>query len=160
MLTDTVTFPLGARRFAVSVASTNDAGAGGELPEWPAMFTHPDGSCPPADAVDLDGEIFVLVASSPPTADDFRNAKERGVFPGVPHCLRVGLSCALAAAALVKRQKRVPRLKNHLIASAPLRPAHGKHKQTTDDLTHYTMWLRTVALQAAPGLFSVRQGAP
>lgn len=144
----------------MSNPSASDVSPADALPEWPEMFKHLDGSCPPADAVDLNGEIFVLVAGSPPTPDDFRCARERGVFPDAPHCLRVGLSCAIAADPLLKRQKRVPRLKHHLIASAHLNAAHGKHQQTTSDLTHYTMWLRSAALQAAPGLFSVLQGSP
>jgi len=131
-----------------------------DLPEWPDTFAHPDHPCPPTDAIDLDGEVFVLVANLQPTADDFLSALQRGVFLDKPHPLRAGLSCALTETALERRRKRVPRLRGHHVARARLHPVHGKHKQTTDDVTHYTMWLRTAALRDAPSLFTTHGATP
>lgn len=140
--------------------TTDDGNRDPALPEWPETFAHPEHPCPPTDAIDLDGEVFVLVANPQPTADDFRSALQRGVFLDKPHPLRAGLSCALTATALERRRKRVPRLRDHHVAQARLHPVHGKHKQTTDDVTHYTMWLRTAALRDAPSLFSTGGAAP
>jgi hypothetical protein len=124
--------------------------------EWPAFFKVPAGcQCPPVDARDLDTEVFYLVSAFPATSEDFRCALQRGCFETKPHCLRAGLSCALSALALTKKQKRIPRLRSHQIASAQLSAKHGKYKQTTQDTDHHTMWLRSCALREAPTLFAV-----
>lgn len=119
--------------------------------KWPDHFGE---DCPPASAGALDGVIFYLVETCPPTADDFKCAIDRGSFEQQPRCLRAGLSCAVEAAALERRRERIPRLRTHQIASASLSQEHGNYAQTTSIPDHYTMWLRKRALAAAPTLFS------
>jgi len=123
--------------------------------EWPEHFVQ---ECPSADAYPLDREIFYLVETNPPTSADFRCALDRGVFVEFPLCLRVGLSCAVAATDLYKKRERVPRLRRHHVASATLSEIHGRYLQTTHSLYHHTMWLRRAALMNAPVLFSCQGG--
>lgn len=119
--------------------------------EWPEFFGD---CCPPEAAQDLDTEIFYLVSTLPPEPKDFECALERRRFLKEPHCLRVGLSCALAVEVLQRRRDRVPRLRNYLVVSARLGADDGKYEQTTKDRGHYTMWLRRSVLERAPQLFA------
>lgn len=68
---------------------TRDKGGGSEMAEdgtvpepdlkWPSNFPS---ACPPADAVPAVGEVYRVVASDPPTADDFRHWVDE--FPDRP----------------------------------------------------------------------------
>lgn len=49
--------------------------------EWPDHF--PPG-CPPADAHDLSGIVYMLVATDPPTPEDMECAIDRKSFIGKP----------------------------------------------------------------------------
>jgi hypothetical protein len=123
----------------------------GSLREWPSHF--PAG-CPPNDAADLDGVVYMLVATNPSTADDFKCARDRGTFRNKPECLRASLSCALDADHLNEVREASPRLANHITACAALNADHGKIKQTGKP-GHYSMWLRERHLSIGHELFKV-----
>lgn len=119
--------------------------------EWPDHF--PPG-CPPADAHDLSGIVYMLVATDPPTAEDMECAIDRKSFIGKPECLRASLSCARDAEHLVSARANSKRLRNHMVAKAELKAEHGKIKQTGAP-EHYSMWLRAAHLAVGHLLFKV-----
>jgi hypothetical protein len=128
-----------------------ESGPGAAL-EWPAHF--PD-KCPPTDALDLNHNVFLLVATDPPTGADTQCAIDRRSFKQKPACLRASISCRLTASDAEELRRAIPRLRSFLISSAALEPRHGKIKQTGDDPAHYSMWLRASVLPSAHTLFRV-----
>lgn len=124
-----------------------------EESEWPAFF---GADCPPSMAHDLEGTLFRLVKSDPPTAQDFKSAYELGVFAGQDHHIRAGLSCSKTIEHLAAVKKLVPTRRQDKVASAELDAVHGKCLQT-GKAGHWTAWLRSAALSAAPTLFGVVQ---
>jgi len=121
--------------------------------EWPAHFPP---QCPPADAADLSNTVFYLVEHNPPTAEDFRSARERDTFIGKPECERASLSCGLTREYILRLKDSIPRLKSMLVATSDLKAEHGKIKPTGRP-GHHSMWLCAVALASAPTLFQVEQ---
>lgn len=120
-------------------------------PEWPVHFP-PD--YPPVDTLELDHEIFYLVANHPPRQQDFLSAMERYVYLRHPPCERAALSCGIDRCYIEELRNAVPRLRSMLIAHATLEPEHGRIKQTGRP-GHHSMWLRHTALADAPRLFEV-----
>lgn len=118
---------------------------------WPSHFP---ACCPPTDAHDLGGTVFLLVATDPPTALDFECAKERGTFKGKDECRRASLSCGVTLEYITELRDSSPRLKCHLIASAKLSASDGKIKQVGSP-GHHSMWLRQASLQTGTALFQV-----
>lgn len=119
--------------------------------QWPSHFP---ACCPPADADDLGGPVFLLVATDPPTAPDLESAKERDTFKGKDECRRASLSCGVTLEYITELRDNSPRLKYHLIASARLTAADGKIKQVGSP-GHHSMWLRRASLQNGTTLFQV-----
>lgn len=119
--------------------------------EWPVHF--PPG-CPPADAADLSGVIYMLVETNPPTERDMKCASDRGSFRNKPECLRASLSCARDVEHLKEVCANSPRLANHHVASATFQPQHGKIKQTGAP-GHHSMWLRAKYLAIGHTMFRV-----
>lgn len=121
-------------------------------PEWPLHFPS---SCPPSDANDLNGAVYMLVATDPPTAKDMECAIDRKTFRNKPECLRASLSCTFDPDHLSELRDNVPRLAAHMIASGNLEPKHGKIMQTGAPL-HQSMWLRAKYLTVGHTMFKVR----
>lgn len=120
-------------------------------PEWPAHF--PPG-CPPQDAANLGGVVYLLVAADPPAVADMECAIDRGTHIDKPECLRASLSCARGSDHLQELRGRIKRLRNHRVASAQVQADHGKIKQTGAP-GHYSMWLRAKYLKIGHTLFRV-----
>lgn len=118
---------------------------------WPAHFPP---CCPPADASDLQGEVYRLVATDPPGPADMLSAQEKGAFRGKNECQRASLSCSLTVEQLTEVRDNVPNLRDRMIAVASLSAADGKIKQT-GRFGHYSMWLCASTLQNAASLFRV-----
>lgn len=121
------------------------------LPEWPSHFPT---NCPPADALDLNGTVFLLIATDPPTDEDMKCAIDRGTHRNKPECLRAALSCAVESDHLEEVRQASPRLKHHKLACASLKPHHGKIKQTGSP-GHHSMWMRAQHLAIGYQLFSL-----
>jgi hypothetical protein len=98
----------------------------------------------------------MFVATSPPTREDTKSAKDRGSHKEHPECERVSLSCALSAKHLaeIRPLPQMKRLRNHKIAQATFRPEHGRIKKTLGP-GHYSMWLRESVLSVAHEMFQV-----
>ncbi len=126
----------------------------GEAPEneWPDFY--PD-DCPPSDANDLDGVVYRLVKSNPPTEADARSHLELGASPKAPPCQRSGLSCALDREYLEDVRRAVPYRRKNRIARGEFHSEHGKIKQTGPDRGHHTMWLRAPFLAKLPEMLRV-----
>lgn len=120
-------------------------------PEWPAHFPP---ACPPRDAEDLRGTVYMLVATDPPTPTDMECAIDRRTFIGKPECARASLSCARDPEHLADLRRNSKRMRNFLIASAAFSAEHGKIMQTGGP-EHYSMWLRRHALSVAHTMFTV-----
>src|SRR5665213_192812 len=85
--------------------------------------------CPPADAVDADGEVFRIVNDDPPTEDDFLTSFETDSFPRRPACLRCGLSVHRILADAIHTRTKYPKLGSR-IAPGMLTDVSGKTKPT------------------------------
>jgi len=96
-------------------------------------------NCPPPDAEDANGGVFRLVRDDPPKAKDFATHAETGRLPSAPPCLRCGLSVFREKHDAVHQRALMPRL-GRLIASATLRPEHGKTKATRGVQPSHTTW--------------------
>lgn len=105
-----------------------------EFPKnWPS-------GCPPADAVDGDGNVFRIVKNDPPQAVDFASHMETGRLRNAPACLRCGLSVFRELGDAVHQRSLMPKL-GRWIAMAALQPNHGKTKMTSGgEPTHTTWW--------------------
>ena len=119
--------------------------------EWPAHF--PD-CCPPSDASDLDCTVYYLVSKNPPEHSCFLSAKERDAFKGKNECERASLSCGISLEYISALRDSTPRLMEHYIAAARLRPSDGRFSQTGKP-GHHSMWLRSASLDQAPIKFTV-----
>lgn len=118
-----------------------------KFPEtWPA-------DCPPADAIDTDGEVFRLVKHDPPQAEDTASHRETGKLPRAPACLRCGLSVFRELRDAVHQRQLLPKLGN-LIARAALLAEHGKTKMTRGTQPSHTTWWAYEGVNRA-SLFSV-----
>jgi hypothetical protein len=116
---------------------------------------HFPAGCPPKDADDLGGTVYLLVETNPPTAKDMECAIDRGSFVGKCECQRASLSCARDSDHLRALRGTSKRLRRHLIAKGALNAEHGKIKQT-GGAGHYSMWLRTKWLSVGHTLFRVQ----
>lgn len=125
---------------------------GHAVAEWPQHF--PAG-CPPKDADDLSGIVYMLVETDPPTPTDMKCAVDRGSFIGQPECDRASISCARDSQHLRDLRGNSKRLRRHLIANGTFSPEHGKIKQTRGP-GHYSMWLRAKYLSIGHTLFKVQ----
>ncbi len=117
---------------------------------WPK---HLPPQCPPADALPLNGRVYMLTRSVPAKEVDLKSAKEKGLYEGQDDCLRAGLSCGLTEIYLSELQDAVPNLKSRLRAYADFGPSDGVFKQTGKNPLHHTMWLFHQSLKQAPSKF-------
>lgn len=138
----------------VEPGSAEQAKQGGTQgsPEWPTHF--PPG-CPPKDADDLSGTVYMLVETNPPTPKDMQCAVERKTFIGKPECGRASLSCARDSDHLRDLRGNSKRLRRHHIAGGVFNAGHGKIQQT-GSAGHYSVWLRAAVLSIGHTLFSVQ----
>ena len=101
----------------------------------------PEG-CPPADAyVPSSGlRVFRLVASLPPSEDDFRSFRSLNPASvvGVLECQTRGLSVYTNADDAEKKRK-LPKLKKLMTCAVSLDSFSGKLKQTGQP-SHHTWW--------------------
>lgn len=103
----------------------------------------PEG-CPPVEAGEITGErvVFRLVASNPPTNDDFRSQRaERPAasFPiGISECLARGLSVHTERNDSEKL-RRLPRFRHAQLCRVRLRAGAGLIQQTFQP-SHHTWW--------------------
>lgn len=99
--------------------------------DWPA-------NCPPDDAADAEGDVFRLVKSDQPTAEDFKTFHELGTRINAPACLRCGLSVFRNKADVEHLHQAYPKL-GKFIARGTLKPEHGRTRATGRP-THTTWW--------------------
>ena len=117
------------------------------------MGTYPESwtvGCPPADAVDAQGEYFRVVKEDPCAANDFQTQGELGRAINGCACLRVGLSLLTDYESASHYRDKFPYL-GERIAAAKLSPPHGKTKAGNGG--HVTWWSYSVVSRHT--LFSV-----
>ena len=113
----------------------------------------PEG-CPPADAVDANGDFFRLAHANPPSSEDYKTYAELGIFPDRDRCLRCGLSVFSNAKGAVSLYQYM--MKRHpgavdlgkYVARLGLHPTDGKVKQTNRP-PHHTWWMHEGTDRAA-----------
>jgi hypothetical protein len=99
--------------------------------------------CPPAQAQDVDGEIFRFVRNSPPAHSDMRSWEDEGRKPGTGgSCQRCALSVLTRLSDVPEARKAIPLFRRWLVARAVLKPEHGKSCQTGGHRWHYSLWIR------------------
>lgn len=115
--------------------------------------TWPEG-CPPADADNPDGVLFRIVASNPPTREDFLSFAEEGRFlrspPKCP-CMPYGLSVFPDRADAEWMAHAFPKLGGFL-ASGYLDKDSGMSKLTPGTRPSHTTWWPEIACDRQ-GLF-------
>lgn len=111
--------------------------------------------CPPADAVDADGEFFRVVKQNPCVADDFKTHAEMGSQRKACPCLRVGLSVLADIEHARHYRDKYPSLGN-MIASGKLSSDHGRIKAGKNG--HVTWWSYSGVLRHS--LFSIVTDLP
>jgi hypothetical protein len=95
--------------------------------------------CPPQDAVDAQGEVFRIVNTDPPIAQDLASHFETGRLLKAPACLRCGLSVFREVRDAVHQRMLLPKL-GRWIAKGTLESEHGKTKLTASKLPTHTTW--------------------
>lgn len=129
--------------------------------EWPNHF--PDG-CPSPQIPDAGGDVFRLTKKpSLVIREDFRSHAEKCPGKGKgcvtcadqTPCVAAALSCYLTFDAAKEALKSIPRFSG--IARASLSADDGKVGKTGTKPSHYSLWLRTRALDNALSLFAVEQ---
>lgn len=95
-------------------------------------------ACPPDSATCREQVAYRVVASSPPTEDDFLTHAQKGLAVGAPPCSRASISVfSTYESALHLRQMR-PKLGN-FIAKGHLTPKHGRISQPSST-GHMDWW--------------------
>jgi len=107
---------------------------------WPSFFPP---QCPPSEARDASAEVFRLVSSNPPSANDFESWAQRHPKKWMGNCKASGLSVFTVKSDALRLVRRVPGMSapGGLIASAKLSPEAGKLMPTPrDGNSHHTWW--------------------
>ncbi len=107
---------------------------------WPTYFPP---QCPPSEARDASAEVFRLVSSDPPSANDFESWAQRHPSKWMGNCKAAGLSVFTAKSDALRLVRRVPGMSalGDLIAGANLSPEAGKLMPTPrDGNSHHTWW--------------------
>lgn len=100
--------------------------------DWPP-------GCPPPDAAPAQGTVYRIVREVPLTARDFRTAQELGRARSASACLRCGLSVLRTLADARHQCALFPALGDRM-ATAELRPPHGRTKLTRGKVPTHTTW--------------------
>jgi hypothetical protein len=108
---------------------------------WPAYFSD---DCPPQDSQPASGEVYRLVKNDPPKEDDFLTHKE--LFPekdfGDQECQACGVSVSRDADDIPVLKRRVPGLRERMLARGILDSSLGKIKSTPGPVrSHHTWWV-------------------
>jgi len=94
--------------------------------------------CPPASAVDADGEVFRVVAGGHLTREDFASHHELGTAPKAPACRRCAVSVFDSFQGACHLLKLKPWIGNEISAGV-LSPAAGK-MQRMGSAGHIEWW--------------------
>lgn len=101
-------------------------------------------TCPPPEAVDVNGDVYRFVRSDPPAHTDMRSWQDEGRNPGQGDpCGRCGLSVLTRLEDVAVARKAIPGFRKRLVAKATLRPEHGRICETGNHRWHYDLWVRT-----------------
>jgi hypothetical protein len=95
-------------------------------------------NCPPADAVDVGGDVYRVVLSNPPSADDFKSYHELDIPGGTP-CRRRAISVYGTRVQACHRARMSPHL-GTTVARGELEACHGKMKLTNPKSGHIEWW--------------------
>ena len=110
-------------------------------PTWPDFF--PEG-CPPAEAMPATGVVLRVVASDPPTAQDFIAwCVEHGGLSKNQPCKSCGVSVFDDMDDVRHLQRRVPAYRDRPIAKGDLQESMGVTKPTPSSArrSHRSWWL-------------------
>jgi len=105
--------------------------------KFPAHFPE---LCPPASALEANGEIYRFVANDPPRPGDFLSYHLLGRKYGKgKRCEACGLSVLLTESAVMLCIQLNPYLRKRHVAKANVAPDWGKIAQT-GSIPHHTWW--------------------
>ncbi|VTS47015.1 Uncharacterised protein [Streptococcus anginosus] len=95
-------------------------------------------SCPPSNAVPIEGNFYRLCATNPPTLTDFKTHVDLGLsFPPQKICEAKALSFFTNLDSIEKMKKRFPRFKNMIAVLVSVSYAHGVSVLSDD---HLNLW--------------------
>lgn len=98
-------------------------------------------NCPPNDAREYEGLIYVFVKHSPPVSDDFRTAHDKKIHPDGDPCQRRSISCGTDIDYLNKTAILYPIFKKWQKAIGKINYDDGLIKQTGTQPLHYSFWI-------------------
>jgi hypothetical protein len=102
--------------------------------------THYPALCPPASALEANGEIYRFVANDPPQPRDFISYHLLGKkYDKKKHCEACGLSVWITESAVKYCIQLNPYLRKRHVAKATVAPDWGKIVQT-GLIPHHTWW--------------------
>jgi hypothetical protein len=110
--------------------------------------------CPPADALDANGEVIRFVRNDPPTADDLKTYADEGKASD-DACRACALSVLVRMEDVPIARKAMPWFKKRLVARANLTAVHGRIKQSGPHLFHYSFWVDAAHIGTLHGQFAV-----
>lgn len=100
-------------------------------------------NCPPQEADDVVGSIYIFVKNNPPLSIDFQTPYEKGRFPDGHPCIRRSLSCGKNIQYLQSIQDLFPIKRGWLKAKGKMLVSDGAIKQTTDNILHHSFWVNS-----------------
>jgi hypothetical protein len=96
--------------------------------------------CPPASALEANGEIYRFVANDPPQPGDFLSYHLLGKkYDKGKHCEACGLSVLLTESAVKQYRQMIPYFRKRHVAKGSVAPDWGKISQTAS-IPHHTWW--------------------
>jgi hypothetical protein len=112
-------------------------------------------NCPPNDAREYEGLIYVYVKHSPPVYEDFRTVHDKGTYPDKDPCQRRSISCGTNIEYLNKKEILFPATKGWKKAAGKIKLDDGLIKQTTTDPLHHSFWVSPEKRENFNELFEV-----
>jgi hypothetical protein len=105
-------------------------------------------NCPPKDAAEASGNVYMLVNGNPPEPEDFRSKREKHpdkppFEPSERECQACGLSVYTEVSELLKTRSRHRGFRKMKIALGELTSDLGVIKLTPslDSPSHHTLWV-------------------
>ncbi len=129
------------------LAYTDPAQATALMTVWPSHFP---AACPPIEARPAEMNVFRMVASSPPTKEDFMSHVDANKpYNSAEQCRACGLSVYTDLKDAKTARKRFKPLRGLLIARGSITSNDGVVLQTSTPASHYTWWVKTSTPEAS-----------
>ncbi len=121
--------------------------------DWSA-HGFPD-KCPPEDAKEYNGFIYIYVKHNPPIDKDFRSAYDKGRHINSDSCQRKSISCGIDKSFLDSIATLFPARRGYKKATGKIGYNDGVIKQTGNQPLHHSFWIAPEKRKNFNELFTV-----